>query len=236
MKIKAVLFDLDGTLLPMDLGDFFKEYFKLLSVKLAPYGYEAKTLVKTIWEGVSKVEKNDGSRLNKEVFWEQFEKVYGIESREHRWVLDDFYLNEFQFLKDRCGFIPEAGGAVKEIKKKGLRTAVATKPIFPDEAILSRMRWAGVDVSDFDMYTSYDNSRRCKPDKEYYLEVASKMQLSPEECLMVGNDVSEDMVARYAGMKVFLMTDCLINTEQKDISSYPSGSFADLLKYIDTII
>ncbi len=50
---------------------------------------------------------------------------------------------------------------------------------------------------------------------------------------MVDNDVNEDMVAETVGMKVFLMTDCLLNKSDKDISRYPKGGFADLLKFID---
>ena len=49
---------------------------------------------------------------------------------------------------------------------------------------------------------------------------------------MVGNDVSEDMVARNIGMQVFLLTDCLINTEGKDLSAYPRGSFPELLDFV----
>ena len=52
---------------------------------------------------------------------------------------------------------------------------------------------------------------------------------------MVGNDVSDDMVARELGMKVFLLTDCLINKEDADISEYPNGSFEELIDYIGNI-
>ena len=38
--IKTVLFDLDGTLLPMDQDNFVKAYFKNLAIKLAPHGYD----------------------------------------------------------------------------------------------------------------------------------------------------------------------------------------------------
>ena len=51
---------------------------------------------------------------------------------------------------------------------------------------------------------------------------------------MVGNDVSEDMVASKVGMKVFLLTDNLVNKTNEDISVFPQGSFEDLLKYIDS--
>ena len=49
---------------------------------------------------------------------------------------------------------------------------------------------------------------------------------------MVGNDVQEDMVAKTLGMSVFLLTDCLINKEEKDISVYPHGGFEELREYL----
>ena len=63
----------------------------------------------------------------------------------------------------------------------------------------------------------------------------AKLKVYPEECLMVGNDVSEDMIAETLGMKVFLLTDCLINKENKDISLYPHGGFEELLAFIETL-
>ena len=50
-QIKVVLFDLDGTLLPMDQDEFVKAYFGGIAKKLAPYGYEPNKLVKSIWAG-----------------------------------------------------------------------------------------------------------------------------------------------------------------------------------------
>lgn len=77
MSIKAVLFDLDGTLLPMDQDIFVKAYFGALCKKLAPLGYEPKRVVDTIWRGTEAMVKNDGSCLNREVFWNVFLKAYG---------------------------------------------------------------------------------------------------------------------------------------------------------------
>jgi len=34
--------DLDGTLLPMDNDEFTRGYFRLLTLKLAPHGYDPK--------------------------------------------------------------------------------------------------------------------------------------------------------------------------------------------------
>ena len=237
MKIKAVLFDLDGTLLPMDLDEYFREYFRLLCEKLYPLGYDdPKKLVHTIKQGVYKTCLNDGSKTNGEVFWDQFISVYGKTQQEHEAVLDEYYKNEYNKTKEKCGYNADSNKTVKLIKQMGLKTVVATKPIFPDIAIRKRIEWAGVDVEDFEYYTSYDKCKYCKPSPDYYKEIAEKIGLLPEECLMVGNDVSEDMTAEKCGMKVFLLTDCLINSDNKDISCYKQGGFAELIEYVKTII
>ena len=53
MTYQAILFDLDGTLLPMDLDQFTEGYFHLLAQTAAPYGYREETLVPPcgrVWE------------------------------------------------------------------------------------------------------------------------------------------------------------------------------------------
>ena len=113
--------------------------------------------------------------------------------------------------------------------------ALATNPIFPAVATESRIRWAGLQPEDFELYTTYENSRYCKPNLNYYRDIVEQLDLTPEECLMVGNDVAEDMVVRELGMNVFLLTDCLINSAQKDISVYPNGGFPELLALIRSL-
>ena len=68
MKIKAVLFDLDGTLLPMEQEVFISAYFGSLVKKLATAGYEPRKLTESIWQCSAMMVKNDGSKTNKEVF------------------------------------------------------------------------------------------------------------------------------------------------------------------------
>ena len=71
-SLKMILFDLDGTLLPMDQDTFVKTYFGLLAQKLVPYGYEPHGLMKAIWSGVSAMVKNTGETANEEAFWKDF--------------------------------------------------------------------------------------------------------------------------------------------------------------------
>ena len=61
--------------------------------------------------------------------------------------------------------------------------------------------------------------------------------LDASDCLMVGNDVAEDMMAgAKVGLRGFLLTDCLINTPNADIEQYPHGSFDELSAYIDALL
>lgn len=222
--IKAVFFDLDGTLLPMDNELFTKTYFKLLCKKLAPYGYNPDELISGVWAGTAAMVKNNGGRPNEEVFWEKFAQVMGKRVYEHKVVFEDFYKNEFNEAKVVCGFDERLVALVKRLKEKGLRVALATNPIFPAVATESRIRWAGFEPGDFEIYTTYENIGYCKPNPEYYSELIKRLGVKPDECVMIGNDAVEDTAAKKAGMSVYLLTDNLINKENIDISVYPNGS------------
>lgn len=233
MSVKVVLFDLDGTLLPMDQEEFVKTYFTLLAKRMANYGYEPQGLIKAIWQGTKAMMKNDGTRLNEEVFWEVLVSIYGEQCLESQKVFDDFYHNEFIGVKEICGFNPLAKEAVERIKKAGYRVALVTQPIFPQIATENRLRWAGLDYSDFELVTTYENIGFTKPVPEYYKDVCARLGVEPSDCLMVGNDVDDDMVTEDLGMQTFLVTDCLINNSGKDISRYPQGNLSDLIRYLD---
>ena len=117
-------------------------------------------------------------------------------------------------------------------KSLGLRVVLVTNPLFPAVATESRIRWAGLEPEEFELYTTYENIGYCKPNPAYYAEILRRLELESSECLMVGNDVGEDMVAETLGMKVFLLTDCLINKNNADVSRWPHGEFEELLHYL----
>ena len=232
MSIKAVLFDLDGTLLPMDQDVFVKTYFKGIAAKLAPYGYEPKALIDAIWAGTVKMIKNDGRTTNEEAFWKYFACVYGEKALADISLFEKFYEENFDAVKEVCGYNPKAAETVEKLKKDGIRVALATNPIFPSIATEKRIRWAGLTPKDFEIFTTYENSNYCKPNLCYYKELLKQLGIEPQQCLMVGNDVGDDMVAEELGMKVFLLTDCLINKNKADISCYAQGGFKELEEYI----
>jgi FMN phosphatase YigB (HAD superfamily) len=235
MNLKAVFFDLDGTLLPMDQEIFVKAYFSLLAKKMAPHGFDPQLLVKGIWAGTEAMIRNDGSCTNEERFWQVFPTVCGERVREYEPVLDDFYRKEFQQVKDVCGFDADADRAVKAVREKGWMAVLATNPIFPSVATESRAKWAGLDLSDFAHYTVYENSSSSKPNLLYYQSLLDRFGLKGEEVLMVGNDVGEDMIAETLGMKTFLITRDLINKKNEDVSRWPNGTLTDLISYLERI-
>ena len=235
MSITTVLFDLDGTLLPMDQEVFVKDYFARLAGKVAPHGYDPRKLIDMIWRGIAAMVKNDGSQTNKEAFWACATGVFGARILQDQWIFDEFYEKEFDKVKGVCGHDPAAAEIVRGLKARGFRVALATNPIFPARATQWRIQWAGLEPDDFELYTTYENSRHSKPNLDYYRDILAQLQVKPEECLMVGNDVGEDLIAQQLGMKVFLLTDCLINKANRDISGYPHGNFDDLKNFLSVL-
>ena len=230
--MKAVLFDLDGTLLPLDVEGFPRVYLGALAARLAKRGYDPKAFVDGIWKGTAAMMKNDGAATNEEVFWNVFAGIFGEKIREEEEEFEAFYREEFDSFRAVCGFLPEAAKTVAAVREMGVTVALATNPIFPAIATEKRIAWAGLNKADFACVTTYENSRYSKPNPAYYLDVAKRIGIPPEECVMVGNDAVEDLAAREAGMDVFLLVGGLLNRKGVDISAVPQGGFGDLLSYL----
>ena len=233
MAITTVLFDLDGTLLPMDQDHFVKMYFGLLAKTLTPSDPEA--LIKAVWVGTKAMMTNDGSKTNEDAFWDTYCQLLGEDRRADEPAFRSFYENQFELVRNACGFNPKAAETIALVKSRGLKTALATNPLFPRIATQARARWAGLNLDDFELYTTYEDYSHCKPDPRYYQAVLDKLGLTAEECLMVGNDAVEDVAATKLGIQVFLLTDCLINKNGVDIAAYPHGGFDELMAFIENL-
>lgn len=229
---KTVLFDMDGTLLPMDCDKFVERYFTELAKKLAPLGFEPKKLTASVWTGTKAMVTNDGRATNKEVFWKAFSEAFGEDLTDKIPLFDAFYENEFNNAREACGLNPEVAETVKALKAAGYTLVLATNPLFPMTAQVSRVRWSGLSPEDFIYITSYENSHYCKPNPAYYKELLDTLGLDPAECLMVGNDATEDVSAKMVGLDVFLITDCLLNKDNVDITDIPHGGYPELAEYI----
>lgn len=235
MSIKLIMFDLDGTLLPMNQNKFVKIYFEGLTNKFIPKGYEPKKLMESIWLGIKEMVKNDGSLSNEKVFWNKISSIYGNKIYDEIPSFEEYYLTDFIKAKEACCLTNKANEIIKLSKNLGYKVILATNPIFPSVATKQRIKWAGLEESDFELVTTYENSTSCKPNLRYYQEIMNKFNVTPEECVMIGNDATEDMISNELGIKVFLLKDCLINSKNVDISKYPQGSFEELEIFIKNL-
>lgn len=233
--MNTFFFDLDGTLLPMDQDLFVKTYFKELANKFVPKGFEADQLIKAVWAGTKAMVANDGTMTNEQCFWDTFSNIFSEEVRLLEPEFEKFYLTEFNKVKEITSPTPLANICVQMLKEKGYTLILATNPIFPRVAILARIKWAGLNPDDFELITTYENSCYSKPNLEYYRAILKKIGKGPEKCVMVGNDVKEDMCALQLGMNAFLLNDYVINEDGVDNSQYKQYSFQDLTEFIKSL-
>lgn len=235
-KIQNVLFDLDGTLLAMDQDAFVKCYFHELTSKMQEYGYAPDKLMHVLFDGVAAMMHNDGRHSNEEIFWQTFVSAYGQDKLQDMDKFALFYQNEFQNVSAMVEKKQNVKKLFAILKAKGIQPILATAPLFPAIATQSRVRWAGMDPSDFSYISTYENSHSSKPSLMYYQELIDKLQLDPDRCIMVGNDAEEDMVVEKLGMQVYLVTDYLVNKHKYDISCWKHGAFDDMLAYLEEIL
>ena len=228
--IKNIIFDLDGTLLPLDEEVFIKKYFGYLAEKFVELNLDPNLMIKRLWMGTKAMIENKGFKSNEEVFWEIF---YPEEDQDKiKKSLELFYMNEFENVKKSTKPSPIANEIVKILKSKGKNIVLATNPIFPQVATEKRLSWAMLDKSDFDLVTTYENSNFAKPSLYYYEMIIKKMNYDPDETIMIGNDALEDMVAKGLGINTFLVTDCLNNKNNIDINQFNNGTLTQLLENI----
>ena len=233
--INTILFDLDGTLARMDQDLFIETYFKKLGALVASHGYDPKQIIQAIWAGTGAMLKNDGSMTNEECFWKVFFNSGLPDAKGLKPLLDHFYANEFDTIREITSPNKLSRKMIASLRRKGYKIGLATSPVFPRIATELRIAWAGLVPTDIDLITTYENSHYGKPSEGYYREVLQALGSAPEECIMIGNDVDEDMCTERLGMSVYLVTEHLLNRHNTDYSSYPQGSLSDLAAYLEAL-
>ena len=231
-KYTAVLLDLDGTLLDIDLDRFIKAYVKALSARFTDL-IDPETFTRHLFRSTSAMVKNfDPAKSNREVFYEDFCRRIGCSLAEIEPIIEDFYENDFPRLSRWGRKLPHAAEVVETVRGKNLPLVLATNPIFPPAAIKHRLTWAGLGAGQFDLITTMDNMHFCKPNPDYYREIAAKINCAPQQCLMAGNDTLEDLVAARAGMDTYLVEDYILHRHNiKPVYNY-RGSLARLAEFL----
>ena len=201
--IRAVLFDLDGTLLDNDMNVFLPHYFEKLTARVAhilpPHEFMAHLM-----QATERMMANDGRATNEEVFAASFYPMAGHSRQELEPLFFEFYGNEYGELEAYTGRKPKARQVVRRAFDLGYDVVVATNPLFPAIATQQRLEWAGVADFAYRLVTSYENSRAVKPNLLYFEQILEALGQPAEAALVVG-DEDMDMVAAHLGCLTFLV-------------------------------
>ncbi len=234
MPLQAILFDLDGTLLPLELNDFVSGYFAALDKSFIDV-FPGGRLPEMIMASTQKMLQNDGTKSNSDAFWGDFVKLTGRSRGELEPMFDKFYRKDFAGLcPEELVCFPEASQVVAVVRDKRLKTVLATNPLFPRIAIEHRMAWAHLDAGLFDFITDYENMRFSKPNPEYFRQICEELDVRAGDCLMVGNDIGLDLVpARAAGMTTYLVENGY-EVPADDFNADYAGPLLGLIPVLDT--
>ena len=231
---RAVFFDLDGTLLPMDIDEFLGAYYRRLGAFTVAHGYDAEAFSAALTAGTRAMMRH-GACTNEEAFWETFLSRMDTDRGAIMAVLEEFYETDFGRIGD--GVRPSEGmvRAVRTLHDKGYPLVLATMPLFPPRAVAWRLAWAGLDAGMFARLTTYDNSTSTKPKMAYYAENIAAADLRGADVLMVGNNTVEDLAAMNLGADAYLVTDYLLDGIGFDLATVKHGSAEQFAAWVETL-
>jgi len=233
---KAWLFDLDGTLLPLDVDEFMPRYVESLCRHVAGV-VRPRTFRRCLMAATASMVENACAALtNEEVFWRNFASCLGSDlTTQVTPLTDEYYHCVYPLLGHYYPADPCARRVLEGVLAQGGQLILATNPVFPRVAIEERMRWADIDDMPFSLITSYEEMHFCKPRPQYYEEILERAGLAAEDCIMVGNDIQKDLVPAHSlGMDTYLVQGRVIDRSHgRAPVSNPSGQLADLVACLE---
>ncbi len=204
--LRAVLLDLDGTLLDTRLDQFIPQYIRAFAAYMSPW-MPAETFREALMAGTrAMIADHDPGETNAQVFWRAFNACSPIPRDQLMPAIERFYAEEYPKLACYARPRRAARPLVEELLARGYQIVLATNPLFPETAIRQRMDWAGVADLAFHLVTTYENMHTTKPSPAYYREIAERITVPPAACLMAGDDLAMDGPALSAGMRFFHIT------------------------------
>lgn len=227
---RAILFDLDDTLLGNPMERFLPAYFQALSQKVHHILPAEEFLGHLIRATQAAIANTEPHRTIEDVFWAEFSLALDMSKAEIMPLLEDFYANDYPGLESYTQQHPDARPLVEAAFGHGYAVAIATNPLFPRSAVLQRLEWAGVSDFPYALVTTYENMHFTKPHPEYYTEIAERIGHPPEDCLMVGNELENDIQpAAAVGMGTFWITDAPAASHPAD----GTGTLADVVGLLE---
>ncbi|MGB7594004.1 MAG: HAD family hydrolase [Erysipelotrichaceae bacterium] len=233
-KLTTFFFDLDGTLLPIDGKKFEELYFHGLSARFTDL-YSPSDFIQLIWNATKAMVADTRPITNETAFMEALGSVVNGNLGEMQNRFTDFYATGFDKVREAVIENAEVHESIRLLKQKGYDLVIATNPMFPRLAIEKRIEWTGLDRSDFSYVTSFEDNHYCKPQPMFFQEILDTLKKTPQEVIMVGNDVEEDLVAGKLGIQTYLITNHNINRKNKEVVADHIGDYADFLKFVESL-
>ena len=225
-SIRAILFDLDGTLLDNDMEVFLPPYFEMLTARMAPV-VSREQFLDHLMRATEAMMANDGRATNEEVFATAFYPLNGRSREELEPVFEGFYAEDFPKLQRYTRRKPYARPVVEQAFGLGCDVIIATNPLFPATAVQQRLAWAGVEDFPYRLVTTYENSRAAKPNLRYFEDILKAIARPAEAALVVG-DEDMDMVAGHLGCPTFLVPGSRTNLDPSTPEVTYRGTLADV--------
>ena len=227
--IKAILLDLDDTLLGNPPDQFVRSYLGLLE------GYLHDTLglqrsAKGLMTGTQAViASSDPVRTNQETFYTAFSPLLEanqVSRADFDPVVAEFYSMVYPQLQAITQKRLGARRLVEWVMAQDYKVVIATNPFFPRVAIEQRLQWAAVPVDEipFDLVTTLENMHYSKPHPAYYEEILARIGVQADEAIMVGDDWKNDIEPAWrAGLNTFWIMPDGSNHALDALSIQPDG-------------
>ena len=230
-KYKNIIFDYDGTLVMGSTDEFFKVFFREVIAKYVKWFLSDPAPFKDAFlKSIDAMANNSSDETNETVFYNSMSNLTGIEVAKLKDFFVDFYDNEFKYTHEAYDPIPVMSEVLDYLHGRGYNLVLATDPMFPRNALDFKLSDCGINPRYFSLITSNQNCNRTKVSQDFYNMVLNKINIRPEETLMVGNHIDKDGNATLSGIDTILLTDYLVNYDNKKFKNLMS--MEEFSKYI----
>lgn len=233
--IEAILFDLDGTLLNIEMNAYIAGYVQGLACHFSDLVNRCRFADTVVTTAYDLLKADRGEQTMEDLFLSLVEERLGIDGELFRRRLGHYCDDGLHRLATLVRPFPLARRILQCCFDLDLQVIIATNPVFPRSVVDARLKWAQLDDFPFALVTSYENCRFCKPHRQYFLDILHTRRLSPEQTLMVGNDTEYDLPAQQAGLTTFILDTCLIDHKNRSARADFRGSHRDLLALVRCI-